>query len=80
MPVTLALRSVVADGEAWYAALVAAHDGLDWRGHIAFHSDVAEERFRTAEIFVEDDLEGVRARFEGFTEPTLAAFLRSTRP
>lgn len=80
-PVLVEVRGVRLDGEAdWYGSLYVGHDGVDWRGHIAFHQDGVGRVHRTGEIFVEDALEIVRERFLGFTDATMAAFLRSTLP
>lgn len=80
-PVMVSVRGIQPPGEpTWYATLFVGHDGTDWRGHIAFHNDATESSNRTAEIFIEDDLDSIKERFAAFTDATLIAFLRSTLP
>lgn len=80
-PVMVSVRGIhPPESPTWYATLLVGHDGTDWRGHIAFHNDDAEGSHRTAEIFIEDDLDAIKQRFAAFADATLIAFLRSTLP
>jgi len=80
-PVLVDVRGVRLDrAPDWFGSLYVGHDGVDWRGHIAFHRDGSDEVHRTGEIFVEESLQIVRDRFSGFTDATMTAFLSSTLP
>jgi hypothetical protein len=80
-PVMVSVRGIQPPSEpTWYATLFVGHDGVDWRGHIAFHNDATEQAHGTADIFIEDQLDSIRERFDAFSDATLIAFLRSTLP
>jgi len=80
-PVMVSVRGIhPPDEPPWYATLFVGHDGVDWRGHIAFHTEAKEGVQMTTNIFVEDELDSIKERFAAFSEATLAAFLRSTLP
>jgi hypothetical protein len=79
-PVTVAVRSFLADGEAWTAELVVHPDGPRWCGLLHFHRGEGEPMARTGEIFRESRSDVVRDRFRSFDDHTLRAFLRSSLP
>jgi hypothetical protein len=79
-PLTVEARWMEAKGRRWRASLHLFHRGEAWRGFITFHSMEGGEGFRTADIFREEDPEEIRARFLGYQDHTLQAFLRSVFP
>jgi hypothetical protein len=78
-PVLVALRRFAHDSGEWSAGLTVLRRPSGWSGHIAF-ADGAGGTARSADIFLEDDLSEVRARFESLEPHTLSAFLRSALP
>lgn len=78
-PSTVDVRRLHYDGAEWTVRLRGWRDGPSWKGHLAFRSGAGPD-LRTAAIFREDDLWGVRRRFHEFDEAALQAFLRSTLP
>lgn len=79
-PVTVAVRSFLADGEGWTAELVVRPEGERWCGVLHFHRGEGAPVARTGDIFSEVRPEEVRARFRAFDDHTLRAFLRSSLP
>lgn len=81
-PVTVAVRSFLADGEAWTAELVVRQgsDGRRWDGCLHFHRGEGDPVARTGDVFSEPRAEEVRERFRAFDDHTLRAFLRSSLP
>jgi hypothetical protein len=79
-PVTVESRAMELDGRTWQATLSLFRRDEAWRGFIAFNPQGVEGRVRTADIFREDDPEGIRERFLSFHNQTLQAFLRSVLP
>ena len=78
-PATVASRPVEYRGRRWMARLRAFRDGSVWRGFISFESEPSAQ-CRTAEIFCEDGLQLLKARFRSLEPQALSAFLRSCMP
>jgi hypothetical protein len=74
-PVTVSTRPVRED---LWAHLNLSHRDGEWFGYISFHG--RGSGLRTTDIFRGEDPAEIRDRFEGFTGPTLEAFLRSVAP
>lgn len=80
-PVTVAVRSFLADGEAWTAELVVRADPPgSWCGSLHFRRGEGRALARTGEVFREAGAQRVRERFRAFDDHTLRAFLRSCLP
>jgi hypothetical protein len=79
-PLTVESRQMEMGGRRWRAALHLFRRDEAWRGFITFHPAEGGEGLRTADIFREDDPEEIRARFLGYRNHTLQAFLRSVFP
>lgn len=79
MPATVDSRRVRISARAWSVHLRGFRERQIWRGFIAFEDTTVEppEVHRTAVIFREDSLEGLRARFRDFEAASLEAFFRS---
>jgi hypothetical protein len=79
-PVTVAVRSFLADGEAWTAELIVRADPPGWCGSLHFRRGESQAGARTGDVFRADRAEGIRERFRSFDDHTLQAFLRSSLP
>jgi hypothetical protein len=79
-PATMDARPFVYMREPWIAHLRGFRDGHAWRGYIAFEQRSTRQVHRTSLIFREADPADLCARFSGFRNTALEAFLRSSLP
>ncbi len=79
-PATVGSRPVVYSGTRWTARVRVFRDGAIWRGFISFQAEDYGTECRTSEIFCEEDLAVLQARFRSFDRHALHAFLRSCLP
>jgi hypothetical protein len=75
----VAVRGLEHGGGVWTAALNVQQAESGWRGFIGFTGSRGNT-VRTAEIFLEPSLDGLRDRFWTLEPDTLSAFLRSALP
>lgn len=76
-PVAVAVRSF---GDGWVAALCLKEAPSGWNGFIQFHRSEGLQSCRTTDLFRQEEADDIRARFDGFDDRTLRAFLRSALP
>jgi hypothetical protein len=79
-PLALWSRVEPLRGVRWNVELAAHHAAQGWRGSLTFNRVGEVERWRTGEIFREQDVRALLDRFQELDRVSLEAFLRSVLP